>query len=523
MGGNRWRNWGRPCCHWNVRGRGHPPPFPLIIPMHEESLLHIIEFESLKGNKYIYDISTNTIWPYPPIFRAILNLYLSRSKEAIVNLLSDKYDNNDLNNFYDLVDNLVRKYRAFFVKLGEIKKNKASFDLSSEEFENCIANIKHLILEVTQKCNLRCSYCLYSGKYDSYRLHSDRSMDFNTAKKAIDYFFDIAKSGKRTRKYGTVHINYYGGEPLLNFPLIKKCVDYIEAEKKNIIRDRILYSMTTNGTLLSEEIIDFIMDHKFGLAISLDGPREEHDKNRRFPDGRGSFEIIYNNLLRLLERNPGYSRNITITLTYSYNHDLRKIAEYFTNYFPFENINFRISPVRDENLLSKIPKSFLNSYREILKEYQIFLSRGKKDNKYHFLSSFFKNIYKPLYDKHFFSGIKRTYYSSICKIENFRLFVSVDGMLHICERINNQFPIGDVEKGIIYQKIQKIYNDYYKQVVAHCPLCPAINICSICPSFVGGKGFFISDQYCKREKRKLKDLLITYVSLIETNNNILFK
>ncbi|MBC7361762.1 MAG: radical SAM protein [Candidatus Aminicenantes bacterium] len=483
--------------------------------------MHVIEFESLRGNKYIYDISTNTIWPYPPIFQKILYLYPSRSKEAIVRLLSDKYDIDDLNNFYDLADNLIRKYKAFFVNPGEIK-NIASFDLSIEEFENSIANIKHLILEVTEKCNLRCSYCLYSGKYDSYRTHGGRSMDFNTAKRALDYFLGIVKSEKRTRKFGTIHINFYGGEPLLNFPLIKKCVDYIEAERRNKIRDRILYSITTNGTLLNEETIDYIMDHKFALAISLDGPREEHDKNRRFPDGRGSFEIVYNNLLRVLERNPEYSRNITLTLTYSYNHDLRKIAEFFMKYIPFENINFRISPVRDENLLPLIPKRFLNSYREILKEYQIFLSRGKKDKKYHFLSSFFKNIYKPLYDKHFFTGIKRSYYSSVCKIENFRLFVSVDGLLHICERINNHFSIGDVEKGIIYQKVKKIYDAYYKQVVAHCPLCPAINVCSVCPSFVGAKGHFISDQYCKRERRKLKDMLITYVSLNETNNNLLF-
>ena len=115
-------------------------------------------------------------------------------------------------------------------------------------------------------------------------------MDFETAKKAIDFYL------KRSEKADQLALSFYGGEPLLEFELIKKCVSYILQRKGD---KKILFTMTTNGTLMTEDVIEFLVKYEFNLMISLDGDKKSHDINRRFKTGKGSFDIILENLSRL--------------------------------------------------------------------------------------------------------------------------------------------------------------------------------------------------------------------------------
>lgn len=148
---------------------------------------------------------------------------------------------------------------------------------------------KQLTLQVTQQCNLRCEYCAYSGMYEN-RVHSNKKMTFETAKKAIDFFIEHSRETKQ------LSFGFYGGEPLLMFPLIKQCMEYIE---DSIEGKEILYSITTNGTLLNDEIVDFFAEHNVFLSISLDGAKKDHDRHRKFVSGEGSFDLIMNNIERL--------------------------------------------------------------------------------------------------------------------------------------------------------------------------------------------------------------------------------
>lgn len=149
--------------------------------------------------------------------------------------------------------------------------------------------IQQLTLQVTQQCNLRCDYCAYSGIYDRNRIHSKLRMSFETAKKAIDFFLE------RSVERLDIFVSFYGGEPLLEFELIKQCVEYInnQAEGK-----RINYIMITNGTLLSDKVVDYLVENNFALSVSLDGSKE-HDVNRKFVNGEGSFDTIINNIKRI--------------------------------------------------------------------------------------------------------------------------------------------------------------------------------------------------------------------------------
>ena len=136
-------------------------------------------------------------------------------------------------------------------------------------------NIQQIILQLTQSCNFRCSYCTYSqNDFHFQREHSYKRMDWHTAKKAVDFFFEHSNDQMEPI------IGFYGGEPLLEFNLLKQIVEYSEEvfDGKDI-----KFIMTTNGSLLSsEEIITFLNQHQFRIMVSLDGAAETHDRSSKF-------------------------------------------------------------------------------------------------------------------------------------------------------------------------------------------------------------------------------------------------
>lgn len=144
-------------------------------------------------------------------------------------------------------------------------------------------------LVITQKCNLACDYC-YVG-------HKNSVMALLTAKKIVDFIF------KSTPKKEKIDIGFFGGEPLLEFDLIKEITAIIQ-KHKNFDPNRAILSVVTNGTVFSKEIKDFFAEKNVGLGISCDGPPFMQDAFRRFPDGRGSSEIVERNIRKALKFFP---------------------------------------------------------------------------------------------------------------------------------------------------------------------------------------------------------------------------
>ena len=181
--------------------------------------------------------------------------------------------------------------------------------------------IAQMTLQVTKQCNLRCEYCAYSGQYGRNRTHSNERMSFETAKKAIDFYIE------HTRELSEIILGFYGGEPVLELSMIKECVDYISNKVEG---KKIKFTVTTNGTLLSDSTVDFLVENDFLLNISLDGSRIEHDRNRRFQNGSGSFDTIISNIKRAQERHPEFCKSIGVMTTINPHIDLSCVIEYFT-------------------------------------------------------------------------------------------------------------------------------------------------------------------------------------------------
>ena len=197
------------------------------------------------------------------VFKSVMDFYLfDRESSRLVSLTSEEVvalSSKDSETKAKMEEKL-RKYGVCF----PTKLQKIVHPATDTLEERLAANMHYLVLQVTQSCNLRCEYCAYSGNYYN-RSHEANYMSVEVAKKAVDFLFDHSTNALE------VGIGFYGGEPLLNFSLIKKIIAYIEEKYSG---KAVRYNMTTNATLLTDEIIDYLVEKEFQLVFSIDGPKK---------------------------------------------------------------------------------------------------------------------------------------------------------------------------------------------------------------------------------------------------------
>lgn len=339
------------------------------------------------------------------------------------------------------------------------------------------SRVQQLTLQVTQQCNLRCAYCAYSGIYEKNRVHSSARMSFETAKKAIDHFIS------HNHEISKVVIGFYGGEPLLEYELIKRCVEYV---KLNIEGKRLRFNMTTNGTLLTDEVVDFLVENEFYLSISLDGSQKEHDVNRKFKNGKGSFETIINNIKRIRDRYPEYEKNMSIMTTVNPHMDLGCVVDYFNTEELMKDKHIVFNTMNEKDLKeSAVYEDEFYNIRNFEYIKLLFSMIGKIDQKYvsplvirsgSSVEQYFKSIrnHSPL--------TRKMHHGGPCVPGVRKLFVRTDGYLYPCERVNelqSYYCIGHVDKGINIEQAKSILN-IGKLSSRWCKQCWALRHCSIC-------------------------------------------
>ena len=180
--------------------------------------------------------------------------------------------------------------------------------------------VKALCLHVAHTCNLNCSYCFASqGKY-----HGDRAlMSFEVGKQALDYL--VANSGTRRN----LEVDFFGGEPLMNFQVVKDLVAYARSMEKAHGKN-FRFTLTTNGVLVDEDVIDFANRECSNVVLSLDGRREIHDRYRVDHAGKGSWEKIVPKFQRFVEARGGKDYYIRGTFTHAnpdFLQDIRQMLE----------------------------------------------------------------------------------------------------------------------------------------------------------------------------------------------------
>jgi uncharacterized protein len=315
-----------------------------------------------------------------------------------------------------------------------------------------------LCLQVTQNCNLRCEYCAYSGIYRN-RTHSNRRMNWETAKKGIDFYIGHSSDSNE------MTFAFYGGEPFLEFNLIKKCCEYI---KTSLTGKPYNVFITTNGTMLNDEILVFLQEYRVHLTISLDGPSEIHNRNRKFPgNNRGSFDTIIKLLESIKTRNPEYLENISFCATVDERNDFSCINSFFMNYETVKDRFTMFNSINPHDLVAG--KVYASEYFHIKREYEVFkmfMSKINRLDEKHVspLVAFdFNRMRQKIHQKRTpelkLSGKRHP--AGPCIPGATRLFMNADGTFYPCERVSETseiMKIGDVDTGFRLDKINYLLN-----------------------------------------------------------------
>ena len=373
--------------------------------------------------------------------------------------------------------------------------------------------IEKITLQVTQACNLRCSYCVYGENGNSgQRRHSSKTMSFNVAKQALEFYRQHSIDAK------TANIGFYGGEPLLAFPLIKQIVSYAE---QIFCGKKIYFSLTTNATVLTDEVIEYILRKKIHLMFSIDGTEEVHNQNRKYADGRGSYHDAVQCIDKLYEVSPASFDEFSVNTVITPEQDYDKIIKLFKT-SPFSKINLQSTLVESNGSFLRPADEYIYKYT---KDYFWAIVRHLRGG-----NNPFKNKLVQQDVDAAISGAEkvklnilgvRAAPSGPCVPGKTRLFITSDGDFFPCERVNEVdfLKIGSLSNGFDYDKVEELLN-IGKVSPDRCSSCWAFSLCSICVKRVEDGGSLSPEKKemaCKSVKQQAYEKLLHKILLFESN------
>lgn len=462
-------------------------------------------------NYYIYDVNTNNILRVDKIVWDLVDFVQEFFRDEILNRWTDMYKIEDIIKALDNIYLSMEKENLF----SATRPKEIKFPLSKLEIiERLNKSIDQITLEVTEQCNLRCYYCVYSGMFPLKRVHSNKSMNWGIARKAIDFY--IAHSQENS----TPAITFYGGEPLLNFPLIEECILYA----KEKVKRKIHFGITTNGTLINDNIINFSIKNDCRLTISLDGPREIHDRYRRTIRGQQTFDMIMSNIEKIRRVSLEYfSTKVGFNVVLSPPFDLEKTKYFFDSHEIFKYTDIRVGFVKKEES-SLFHNEFIKSdlYEQLYqlkKEFKFRLINNSNNSL--FLRALFERDLLKIYKRGVFERIGDFHPpNGICIPGHRKLFVNTEGNFYICESTDGFRPIGNVNEGINYQKALDLIDIYSSLCNVDCLNCWLIRLCDLCfVSAIAGNELNLDKKRkkCEHQKKRFEETIKFCLEVLEEN------
>lgn len=359
--------------------------------------------------------------------------------------------------------------------------------LTPDHIRYQLANLKQLTFEVTDACNLRCKYCAYGEFYDDYDHRENRKMSLSLALKLIDYLASLWDSAQNMSAHRNVYISFYGGEPLLNMPFIKSVVEYLE--KWNCRYRSFTFTMTTNALLL-DRYMDYLAEHSFELLISLDG-NEYNTSYRVDKSNRPAFNRIIKNVDLLKEKYPDYFENkVNFNSVLHNRNSVAEIFQFFKeryNKIPSigELNNMGIRPDKAD-LFRKTYRNKFDSLRQSENyeaiEQNMFIKSATVQSVTTFLHQYSGHVYHDYVDL-LFGQPEKQIPTGTCLPFGKKMFITVNGKILPCERIGQQFALGNVTESGVKLDLQAIadqYNAYYAKIDKQCAKCHNARACIQC-------------------------------------------
>jgi radical SAM additional 4Fe4S-binding domain len=357
------------------------------------------------------------------------------------------------------------------------------------------------VFMIAQNCNMACKYC-YGGNAGSY--NSKGLMSRQMAKDFLCYFLSTGED----RPYQNVV--FFGGEPLLNMDVIVYIIELWEKWKFKYKGRKLKFSLTTNGTLLTPKITEYIKKKEISISISLDGPEEIHNAYRVFPDGQGSFSKVMEGIGLLRKYKIPFSVRST-ACRYNYSDDIFNIFDEQN----FDNVGIEpvtypsLYPKKDYQMDAAALSKFSSKYRELKQQGCIDIINDKKDS--------FKGKLTSASIMNIRSRNKEAPFKCMAGI-GIAAF-DINGDIYPCQRFvgNKPFQIGSVRQGIDMEKVATILNNFL-EASKSCNSCWAVSICGCkClnqKATMNGDFEQIPEQICNIYREDYASALITFKDLI---------
>ena len=381
---------------------------------------------------------------------------------------------------------------------------------------------------ITTRCNLGCSYCIYGGQYEQHEELTQMPMPWETVKATMDFL------ERHSRKSEKVRLDFFGGEPLLAFNMIDRGVQYL----KSIIKPGgpcVEITITSNGTVITDRILDFLLEHNVYLQFSIDGDRNSHDLHRRYKTSdRGSFDVILRNLQKIYDRSPDYFRqNMRMkgVLTNEgvdsddwefFNHPLIKII-IDAGHFTFLNLEPNYDLAKDDEYFKGIHSlgqkllgmKGLGTEQDILAALNI----KQKSLYQHTLARFFE---AQAINQVYFGGMDSTPFTKGCLTGYQEGAVNTNGDISICLKSakGKNFVIGNVNEGRWYYEKMMELNTRFHADWAGCSSCFVQKMCELCYEKLNGEeGKWVAgrSKFCEFNRQRYRVIFDYMLRTMENN------
>jgi uncharacterized protein len=322
-----------------------------------------------------------------------------------------------------------------------------------------------MVLNVTNQCNLSCTYCYEYGAdkiVDTENGTQPKFMTEETARDAVEFML------RESRDSPVAYLTFFGGETLMNFPVLKRTVAYAR-ERAAEAGKQVQFSLTTNATLLKPETIEFLADNDIGVTISIDGPPDIQDKFRVFQNGRGSYDLVAPKIKELLQRHRSRPVGARVTLA-SGTIDVKRIYKHLTEELGFAEVGFApatSNPSRDHAIPEGGFEDMLRQFSELADE---FLEAAVQDRPHGF-----SNVRETLEEIH--KGMSKAF---PCGAGLGLMGVSTAGDVALCHRFagSEAHSLGNVRDGINRDAQRAFLDRHHVDEKTDCRTCWARPLCS---------------------------------------------
>lgn len=472
---------------------------------------------------YIYDVNTNSICNVTASEYAIIDDIILLTKDEILSKYMPHYSPEELT---DAFFNLKTALKGGFYTNKRPKELVFPYDEDSL-YKLYYQEMEAMALEVTESCNLRCRYCAFVQDQPDYRSHGIARMSLETAKKAIDFLAANSKLSDKPR------LGFYGGEPLLNINLIKDAVKY---SKKIFGRRNLIFGTTSNCTLLTKDICNFFIENDFRLLVSMDGPKQIHDRYRKDVNAKGTFDRVIENVSQIKEIDPNYyNTNVSFNMVMMPPYDYKVISDFIADHPLIKGNRVRIGYASgDPKLLftdltnEQLDNSALNHVKsdfvEIMSNTEFDTMNLKSNEKfpYSFLGPSHEKIVSTLNSGHPID--KMTHPGGICIPGLKKILVNTEGRFYICEQVPTVSDIGcigTITTGINIPKCYALIKEF-TNVHQYCRHCTAFRNCGVCFSHLISNETFdpkLKLKACINNIKVFRNRLETIAQILEKNTS----